>query len=59
MLTEKRWRKHGWHKASEAQAHVGEDGTLPGVADEKDRQRSVDTEGRHTEDLDKEKDGSN
>jgi hypothetical protein len=54
VFTEKRWRKHGWHKASEAQVG-GENGMLPGVADEKDRQRSMDVGGEHIENVENER----
>jgi hypothetical protein len=55
VFTEKRWRKQGWGSVSEAQAH-GDEGVVPGVAEkEKKRQRSVDAEGEHIEDVEKEK----
>jgi len=54
VFTEKRWRKQGWRKASEAQAH-GNNAMLPDVSDnEKDKQRSVDADGEHLENVEKE-----
>jgi hypothetical protein len=54
VFTEKRWRKHGWQKASEAQAG-GENGMIPSVVDEKDRQHSMDAGGEHIEKVENEK----
>jgi hypothetical protein len=53
VLTEKRWRKRG--KGAQAD---GEDAMLPGVADEKDRQRSMDAGGEHIENAEGERKSS-
>jgi hypothetical protein len=50
VFTEKRWRKHG--KGAQTD---GENGMLPGVADEKDRQRIMDAGGEHIENVEGER----
>jgi hypothetical protein len=50
VSTEQRCMKHG--KGAQAD---GEDGMLPGVADEKDRQLSVDAGGEHIENVEGER----